>query len=246
MRVLSIASGSRGNATLVEEGGRAVLVDCGVPLKLLAGLEFEAVLVTHSHADHVSGLEALLRHRDVPVYANAMTAESIAHDCGVDDASFACFENGQPFEIGPFTVEPFPVPHDTSDPVGYLIRAEDCAYFHATDVGTPLESIGRMLARADIATLESNHDAVLLRQSGRPERLIRRIAGPRGHLSNDEACELVHRFASPRLKRLGLAHLSRDCNDPKVAEATMRSTLAAMNRSDVSLRVFRQDGTVEL
>ena len=238
MNVVPIASSSRGNAYVVEHDGHAVLIDCGVPFKLVKDFPVEAVLVTHSHKDHVAGLPVFLRHRDVPVYANAMTAESVACQEKVPDGRFVCFENGQPFELGPFSVAPFSIPHDTSDPVGYLVRAGGTTYFHGTDIGTPLDSIGLKLAEADIATLESNHDPVMLRRSGRAPCIIQRIAGPRGHLSNDQACDLVRRFASPRLRRLMLAHLSRECNAPHLALGAMRETLLGMGRLDVALEVL--------
>lgn len=246
MRIVSIASGSQGNATIVEHEGSAVLVDCGVPYCALKNFEFDAVLVTHSHTDHVSGLKTLLRRRDVPVYANLMTAEAVACACGVDESAFVCFENGQPFDVGAFSVHAFSIPHDTSDPVGFLVRAGGETYFHGTDIGTPLDSIGLKFAEADVATLESNHDPVMLRTSGRAPSLIQRIAGPRGHLANEQACDLVRRFASPRLRRLALAHLSRDCNSPHLAEGAMRDALAEMGRADVSLRILRQDEMVEI
>ncbi len=244
MRIISIASGSKGNAYLVEEDGEAILIDCGVCYKKLKDIEFSAVLVTHSHTDHVSGLKALLNRRDLPVFANAMTAETVVHECGVPEDAFVCFENGQTFDIGPFSVSPFSIPHDTSDPVGFLVRTAKCTYFHGTDIGTPLDSIGLKLAEADVATLESNHDSVMLKTSGRHPSLIRRIAGPRGHLSNDEACDLVRRFAQPKLKRLALAHLSRDCNVPGIAEESMRETLREMGRGDIELVVLSQDESV--
>ena len=246
MRVVSLASGSKGNAYLVEHCGEALLIDCGVCYKKLKNVEFSAVIVTHSHSDHVCGLPTLLKHRDVPVFANAMTAEATACECGVPEDAFVCFENGQSFDIGPFSVSPFSIPHDTSDPVGFLVMDGECRYFHATDIGTPLESIGENLSEADIATLESNHDAVLLRRSGRHPSLIQRIAGPRGHLSNDQACDLVRRFASPRLRKLALAHLSRDCNVPHVAEGAMRTTLCEIGRTDIDLKVLCQDEIVEI
>lgn len=255
MRVVSLASGSKGNAYVVEQGGEALLVDCGLALRtlrerlsaafpeppLLAG-----VLLTHSHSDHYSGLAAFVgRHPETPVYANSMTAETVAHETGIDEAAFACFENGQPFSAGPFEVSPFSVPHDASDPVGYLVRGDE-TYFHVTDLGSPLDSVGVKLALADAATVESNHDETLLRTSRRPPALIQRIAGPRGHLSNYQACDLVRRFAPPRLKRLALAHLSQDCNVPHVAENAMRTTLREMGRTDVALRILEQDEVVEL
>lgn len=248
MKVRSLASGSRGNAYVLEHRGRAVLIDCGLPYRYLKHLEFDAVLLTHSHVDHVSGLKVLLRHRNVPVYANSMTAESVAAGCGIDEEAFIRFENDQIFEVGDFEISPFSIPHDTSDPVGYSVRLlpTGTTYFHGTDIGTPVDSVGRRLAQADIAVLESNHDPVLLRQSSRPPHIIRRIAGPRGHLSNDQACELVRKFASPRLKKLALAHLSRDCNLPHLAEEMMKATLREIDRADIELKVLCQDEVIEL
>ena len=255
MRIVSLASGSKGNAYVVEQGGEALLVDCGLAGRTLAARlksafpespRFAGVLLTHSHSDHYAGLAVFVgRHPDVPVYANSMTAEVVAHETGVDESAFACFENGQPFAVGPFEVSPFSVPHDASDPVGYLIRGEE-TYFHVTDLGSPLDSVGVKLAQADAATVESNHDEVLLRTSQRPPALIQRILGPRGHLSNYQACDLVRRFAPPRLKRLALAHLSQDCNVPHVAANAMRDTLREMGRTDVALRILEQDEVVEL
>ena len=237
MKVVPLASSSSGNAYVVEAEGSAVLVDCGICYKYLKDIAVDAVLITHSHSDHVSGLKTLLKHRDIPVYANVMTAEAVAHECGLADSAFVCFENGQEFEVGAFTAAAFSVPHDTSDPVGYLLRAGGETYFHGTDIGTPLDSIGLKLAEADVAMLESNHDPVMLRTSGRPPYLFQRIAGPRGHLSNDQACELVRRFASPRLKKLFLAHLSHQCNAEAIAVRLMRETLAEIGRADVELEV---------
>ena len=216
---------------------------------------FAAVLITHSHSDHVFGLEPFVsKHPGVPIFANEMTAETVAHDCGVPGDSFACFENGQTFSAGPFEVSPFSIPHDASDPVGFIIRSKPSnpgeelplTYFHCTDAGAPLDSIGLKLAEADVATLESNHDTVLLKTSGRPPSLVQRIAGPRGHLSNEQACELVRKFASPRLKVLALAHLSRECNAPHVAEGAMSATLSGMGRSDIVLKTLFQDEPVAI
>jgi len=252
MRILPIASSSKGNAYLVEREGTALLIDCGVSCKRIRegfaalGIGKDAiasslmgVLITHNHWDHVSGLVTFCRHVDAPLFANAMTAEAVAASAKVDDRLFSCFENGQSFDIGPFSVAPFSIPHDAADPVGYLIRTEDGeTYFHGTDIGTPLDSVGLKLAEADIATLESNHDPVMLKASDRAVSLKQRISGPRGHLSNDEAAGLVRRFASPRLRRLFLAHLSQECNSPHLAENTMRATLAEMKRDDIELSVI--------
>lgn len=244
----SFASSSNGNAYAVKSGEAVLLIDAGLGYRTLVGrmaaaglapAAVRAVLLTHSHGDHVKGLAAFHRHwPEIPLYANAMTAETVIVDQQLDESAFVCFENGQDIELDGFSATAFSIPHDTSDPVGYLVRTESEVYFHGTDIGTPLESIGLRLREADIATLESNHDPVLLQRSGRHPSLIQRIAGQRGHLSNDQAAELVRKFASPRLRRLALAHLSCDCNTPHLAAETMRETLAAMHRTDVELKVL--------
>ena len=253
MNFYPLASSSKGNAYLVTTDDAALLVDCG-----LSGREFHkriaealgadgarvleslaGVLITHDHTDHIGGLKAFLKRYDVPVFANFLTAEATAAATGLALDVFTEFENGEEFEVGPFTVHPFSIPHDTPDPVGYTITAGGETYFHGTDIGTPLASIGRELRRATAATLESNHDIELLLKSGRAPSLIERIRGPRGHLSNDDACELVKEYASPRLKRLILAHLSHDCNLPELAEGEMRRTLREMGRGDIALEVAR-------
>ncbi|MBO7482794.1 MAG: MBL fold metallo-hydrolase [Kiritimatiellae bacterium] len=256
MKVVSLASGSGGNAYCVESGGDILLIDCGICNRDLCarcracGLDpdrISAVVFTHNHVDHIKGVDVFhRRHPDATLFANLMTADAIASVMKMDESEFVVFENGQSFEAGPFEVCAFSIPHDVPDPVGYLIRVEGVTYFHATDVGSPLDSIGVHLAEADIATLESNHDPVMLHSSQRPESLKQRIRGPRGHLSNQDAASLVRRFASPRLTTLALAHLSGECNEPCVAEREMREALAAAGRADVALRILSQDKVVEL
>lgn len=247
MNIFPLASSSKGNAFVVEHEGMALLVDHGLTGKRFNELlsacpvtvrEWVGVLITHSHVDHVSGLRLFLkRNPDVPVFANIMTAETVSVQEKIDINKFFCFENGQEFNAGAFTVRAFSIPHDTSDPVAYLVKIGDETYFHGTDIGTPLASIGMNFRTATVAILESNHDPVLLHNSGRSPSLIQRIAGERGHLSNDQAAELVRKFAGPHLKCLYLAHLSEDCNSPELALATMRETLAEIGRSDIQLKV---------
>jgi phosphoribosyl 1,2-cyclic phosphodiesterase len=244
MRIVPIASSSKGNAYAVIAGGEVVLIDCGLSCKQLClrcdalGVDLSlvsAVMITHDHSDHIGGLRVFLGKYNVPVYANLMTAEKIAHDTGIEEMSFVCFENGQSFELGCMKVTPFSTPHDAVDSVGYLIEAEGRVYFHGTDIGTPLDSVGKYLSCADVATLESNHDLIMLSQSTRQPSLKRRIAGPRGHLSNDEAASLVLRHATARLKKIFLAHLSGECNCPHIAKETMEQALTKIGRQDIEL-----------
>jgi len=200
--------------------------------------KLKAVLITHSHSDHISGLSVLLKKSPLPLLANQLTAQSVSDSCKIDISNFLIFENDHDFDFEDLNICPFSIPHDTSDPVGFLISDKTDVYFHATDVGSALSSIGEMLSKASIATLESNHDLEMLYNSGRERSLIMRISGPRGHLSNEEAADLVCKYASPFLKALFLAHLSHDCNEPRVAENTMLKALSKIGRNDVSVSVL--------
>ena len=251
MRGVSLASGSAGNAYLVESCGKLLLIDCGISCReLLARMgktgfspcDIAGVLFTHEHTDHCKGVATFhKRFPEIGLFANAMTAEAI----GLEGDAYI-FENTQPFEVGPFAVTAFSIPHDVSDPVGFVVEAEGKTYFHATDVGSPLDSIGSRLACADVATLESNHDYSLLMHSNRPELLKKRISGPRGHLSNDDCAALVSRFASPKLKLLSLAHLSSECNEPKLALRMAREALDDAGLAETGLRVLSQNAPGEV
>ena len=219
MRVVSLASGSAGNAYCVESGGSVLLIDCGLSCRELlkrsraAGVDLGSVVAavfTHSHDDHIKGVAKF--HDCFPeagLFANAMTADSIAASAGVDEMDFSIFENGQDFEVGPFDIKPFAIPHDTSDPVGFLVADGDCRYFHATDIGTPLESIGENLSEADIATLESNHDAAHrgpsrspLERPGVRSRQALRVAAP----EETRACAPFARLQRAACRRGCYAH----------------------------------------
>ena len=237
MTFRSLGSSSQGNCYLLEEGGSLLMIDCGFGIRELKsrGLDVKTanllgVLVTHNHGDHIKGLESLRKAcPDVPFFANQMTADASKLKC-----EFTIFENGSDFDVGPFSVHSFSTVHDVPDPVGFKVNN----YFHCTDCGSILESIGRQFAEAEEATLESNHDLVLLNGSRRAPSVINRIKGPSGHLSNDQACEFVERFISPKLKKLNLAHLSQDCNAPHIARNAMRETLEELGRGDVVLEVL--------
>lgn len=251
LRFVCLGSGSSGNAYCVSCGGFTLLVDCGFSFRELIRRcrassvdprDIKAALFTHNHGDHIKGVRML--HKSLPrteLFASPAVAEAIAAESGISEDDFICFEYGQEFEIGPFRAKAFHVPHDTPDCSGYLISAGSWRYFHATDVGTAMESMGAEFSAAHWATLEFNHDSVMLSRSSRPESLKRRIRGGRGHLSNDAAAEFVKKFASGDLRRVFLAHLSRDCNCPHLAENALREVLREMGRTDIEFEVLKHD-----
>ena len=255
MQLRIFGSGSKGNALAIRSGGTLLLLDCGFSCRELekrmtacgvCPADVTAVLFTHDHDDHCKGIATFhKRHPLVPLYANGNTADAIATLTGVEDG-WRIFETGEPFAIGDVSVSAFSIPHDAADTVGYLFSDAASSLFVATDMGVPTLPVKYALARATCAVLESNHDPTLLACSDRPVSLKQRISGRCGHLSNQDAADLVREVAPPNLKTLLLAHLSRPCNAPHLALESMREALKDIGRRDVALAALDQDEPSDL
>lgn len=255
MRLRILASGSKGCSLCLRSGDTLVMVDCGLSCRETekrmkeCGVDpdaLSAILFTHNHSDHCRGLATFhKKHPQIPLYANGGTSEAIEAVTGVSDG-WCVFENAEPFDLGAFTVTAFSIPHDATDPVGYVFDDGSSRFVLCTDCGMATSAVRNALSRATCAVLESNHDPVLLRQSGRAPSLIQRIAGRDGHLSNVDAADLVRDVAPQRLEVLLLAHLSEDCNAPHIALESMRRALADVGRRDVELAALAQHAVSEL
>jgi phosphoribosyl 1,2-cyclic phosphodiesterase len=257
--VATLASGSRGNCTYIGDERRGVLVDCGLSTRQvlarleqvgLGGAQIEAVLLTHEHADHVGAARVLdlrleqRQGRPVPFYASRGTRVGLDDRCRPREVLEA--RSGQVFRVGGLTVEPYTVPHDTRDPLAYLVEHRGTTVGVVTDLGRSTHLVARQLARMHVAVLEFNHDLEMLLDGPYPWSLKQRVKGPHGHLSNAQAAELLRVGASTRLEHLVLAHLSQDNNRPEVAleeaEGALRDALRAGTvRAGVTVTVAAQD-----
>jgi phosphoribosyl 1,2-cyclic phosphodiesterase len=223
MRFASLGSGSKGNATLVEAGGTRVLVDCGFScaetVKRLArfGLEadaLDAILVTHEHSDHISGVARLSRRYGLPVW---MTAGTEAVHKGGELASWHCINSHQPFTVGDLQVQPFPVPHDAREPCQFVFSDGRRRLGLLTDVGSITPHMIAALDGLDALVLECNHDPSMLAAGPYPPGLKQRVGGPYGHLSNQQAAELLEKINTSSLQHLVAAHISEQNNLPQLA-----------------------------
>jgi len=244
VEICVLASGSTGNCIYVAGGGTRLLIDAGLTLKETSarlaqlGLAMDAihaVLFTHDHSDHCQRADVFHRRHALPFYANEGTAAGIELTTKRTDISWSIFETGSPFAIGKLQVEPFSVPHDAADTVGFVITDGRARLGIATDFGMATTLIRRKLAECDALILEANHDVEMLRQSGRPWSLIQRILGRQGHLSNEDAAELLTGVLGPRLRTVFLAHISAKCNTPLQAERVLRAALQRTGRDDIRL-----------
>ncbi|MEZ4241338.1 MAG: MBL fold metallo-hydrolase, partial [Myxococcota bacterium] len=251
--VATLASGSRGNCTYIGDQRSGVLVDCGlsarqVLLRLeqvgLARARIDAVLVTHEHTDHVGGARVLSQRlrdrqgRPVPFFATRGTASRVDARCS--PGRFQPVVSGAPFRIGAMVVEPYSVPHDTVDPVAYLVGHRGVTVGVLTDLGRTTRLVERQVSRMDVAVVEFNHDVQMLLEGSYPWRLKQRVRGAHGHLSNEEAGALITTAASPRLAHLVLAHLSEENNLPNLAHEAACRALHRAGRTRVEVTVAQQ------
>lgn len=235
MRFASLGSGSRGNATLVEQGDTLLMVDCGFScveverrLQRLGRTadQLTAILVTHEHADHLGGVARLARRHQLPVWMTAGTAAM--HRDG--DLPQQCRFNGhESFAIGELEIHPFPVPHDAREPCQFVFSDGAWRLGILTDAGCVTEHMVRSLDGCDALLLECNHDPRMLANGPYSPRLKARVGGPLGHLSNQQAAELLRRLDSRRLQHLVAAHLSDKNNTPELARQALRAVTGGGN-----------------
>jgi phosphoribosyl 1,2-cyclic phosphodiesterase len=251
MRFTVLASGSGGNASLLEAGGFGLLLDAGLgPRQLAARLAavgsswnaVHALLLTHTHSDHWHDRTfAHLRRRNLPVYCHA------SHHADLDAYSPAftalraanlvrTFEASECLALAPgLCCRALPVSHDAGATFGFRFEAAPdlfggtCALAYLADLGCWDDGLASALTDVDVLALEFNHDVALEYASGRSARLIARVLGDGGHLSNEQAAgllrEVLTRSAPGRMRHVVQLHLSRECNRPDLALAAARTVL---------------------
>lgn len=256
MKVCVLGSGSGGNCTYVASETTAILIDAGLSGRA-TGLRLaecgttvesiQAICVTHEHSDHTSGLAVLHRAGQVKLYANHATMEGVSARVGVEKKlHWNVFSTGANFQIGDLSIDPFSVPHDAYDPVGFIIRCGETRVGVVTDMGMVTGLIRERLRACNVLVVESNHDEQMLKEADRPWHLKQRISGRQGHLSNQHAAELLTDIAGSHLKAVFLAHLSSECNTPELALRTIDAALKAKGHLHVHVTVAPSDRVSEL
>ena len=294
VRFTVLASGSKGNCTVVSGGRTRILVDAGLSCRelfkrmKLAGEDpaaLDAILVTHEHQDHVNGLAVTARKLGIPVYftegthrawmrwltprrqmtyaqwieqcrqqAAARQAESEPSEGEPDEteeaevgsaavtAAEACtveapkkdptwlpsvvyFQAGQPLRIGDIAVSPFTIPHDATDPVGFVFQAEGVRMAVVTDLGYVTPNVKAQLKQLDLLLLESNHDLEMLRDGPYPWSVKQRVLSRVGHLSNEAAAQFLEEEYDGQAAYVILGHLSESNNLPELARVTAERAL---------------------
>lgn len=233
MRLCALASGSSGNALLVEERETKILVDAGLSGKKICSAlkeievdinDLDALVITHEHQDHVKGAGIISRRYDLPVYAREETWEAMEETVGrIAPENQHILDLNE--EIGCLKVECFPTFHDAVDPVAYSFYGAEKKATVLTDTGKINQNLIEEMAEADLLALESNHDVEMLKVGPYPYQLKRRIMSSKGHLSNVQSGEALAKALNGQKKQVILAHLSRENNFPELAYQTVKNIL---------------------
>ncbi len=234
MRIAVLASGSSGNATVVEAGDSAILIDCGLSVRRLeqraVELQFDlsklsGIAVTHEHGDHIGGVGALARRYKLPVYMTHGTrvASSFDDQQGLEIREISPHES---FKLGQLDVHPAPVPHDAREPCQFVIESQQARVGVLTDLGSETQHIHQHFADCQVLVLEFNHDPGMLDECEYPESVKDRIAGRLGHFNNHQALQLLSKLHSKCLQHVLAAHISERANDNNLVQRMLQQSLA--------------------
>lgn len=226
-------SGSSGNAILISSEKTKILVDAGVSCRRVETAlkdlgqdvrDIKGILITHEHSDHIAGVDVLSRKHNIPVFMTEPTWLACSSKLNIGSRLTRVISKSE-FYIDDLLVEPFELPHDAADPVGYCVSAGSRKAAVATDLGYFPQTVEYKLHSCDLVLLESNHDVQMLISGRYPYMLKQRIKSRRGHLSNDDAADAAVKLVSAGVTSILLGHLSRENNSEQLAYRTVTDVL---------------------
>ncbi len=229
LEICAIASGSNGNCYYIGNDKDAILIDAGLSGKQIInrmtelGLnpqKVKAVFITHEHGDHMRGARGVNKKLQVPIYLTAKTYNGAYKNMRPDSPKF--FTPDEKVEIDDFTIYPVLKNHDAAEPCSFRIEYKNKNVGVFTDIGEACDNVKLHVSECDGLFLESNYDEKMLWEGSYPHFLKERVASKNGHLSNDQAFELLDKHTNGNLQCVFLSHISKDNNTPEKAAETMK------------------------
>ncbi len=252
MQVAVLSSGSKGNSTLIQTKNTKVLIDLGVTKSYteekleeleVDPREIKAILITHTHVDHIQGLKVFLKKYHPKLYVNKVIL-SLLNEY-IDDFDYVLYETPN-FMIGDLEINVIKTSHDVSGSVGFIVKNEDKSLVYITDTGYINNKYFEKLSNHNLYIFESNHDVEMLMNGRYPFHLKKRILSDKGHLSNADAAYYLSEFIGDNTNTIVLAHLSDDNNTYDAALDTLNEVLASKNKNVKNIMIAKQKQRTDL
>jgi len=224
VEICALASGSNGNCYYIGNENEAILIDAGIYYKRLierlndANLDkskIKAIFISHEHMDHIQGARVTSKKLGIPVFYTKKTYHKSYNKNKA--ANFGFFEPNTTYIIDGIKIHSFSKNHDAIDPCSFRVEINGKNIGVMTDIGIVDETLINEFSKCDAVFLEANYDVDMLMTGIYPQHLKERVSSSRGHLSNEQALNLVEQHASPNLKTIFLSHISPVNNTRELA-----------------------------
>ena len=248
MRVIILSSGSKGNTTYVETETTRILIDIGNSCKYVKERlnelnidpkSIDGILITHTHKDHIKGLEVFCKQYGTKVFCSEKMYKYIDYIKNYE------FIKKNYFEIGNFKIRVIKTSHDTEDSNGYIVSSNEHSLVYITDTGYINQKYFECLSNHEVYILESNHDIEMLNNGPYPYELRKRIYGDKGHLSNVDCSKYLANFIGDKTRCVILAHLSEENNNPTIAYKTLLEKLESSHKYVEKIIIAKQNEVTE-
>ncbi len=249
MTVSVLSSGSKGNTTFIQTNNTKILIDAGNTSKyILEKLNeinvdpttIDAILITHTHIDHVKGLPVLLKKINPCVYITQKMLKELEY---LENYSII---NTDKIKIKDLDIDVIKTSHDTEESVGYIVNNDDKSIVYITDTGYINQKYFNILSNRNVYIMESNHDIEMLNNSKYPFALRQRILSDKGHLSNYDSAKYISKFIGSKTKYVLLAHLSEENNTEELALETLDKRLKKEKIAIDNIIIAKQNQATDL
>lgn len=252
MQVSVLSSGSKGNSVLVKTNNTKILIDLGVTksyaeekLKEIGvdPKEIDAILITHTHSDHIQGLKVFLKKYHTKLYVNKIILNLLSEF--IDDFEYELYDSNK-IVIGDIDINIIKTSHDADGSVGFVLENNKKSVVYITDTGYINKRYYDILTNRNMYIFESNHDVEMLMNGKYPYHIKQRIVGDKGHLSNVDSAYYLSEFVGNDTNTIVLAHLSDDNNTYDKALESINSALTSKNKSVKKILIAKQKQRTDL